>query len=61
MVSRVPGYGHLEYLVFELLVDLSTLFNEIGAPAWMATYGDMVTLLLTLFIALMGTQVPEGS
>ncbi len=33
---------------------------EIGAPAWMATYGDMVTLLLTFFIALMGTQVPEG-
>ena len=31
-----------------------------GAPAWMATYGDMVTLLLTFFIALMGTQVPEG-
>ena len=29
MVSRVPGYGHLEYLVFELLVDLITLFNEI--------------------------------
>lgn len=33
---------------------------EVGAPAWMATYGDMVTLLLTFFIALMGTQVPEG-
>jgi len=33
---------------------------EPGAPAWMATYGDMVTLLLTFFIALMGTQVPEG-
>lgn len=31
-----------------------------GAPAWMNTYGDMVTLLLTFFIALMGTQVPEG-
>ena len=28
MVSRVPGYGHLEYLVFELLVDLITLLNE---------------------------------
>ncbi len=33
---------------------------EVGSPAWMATYGDMVTLLLTFFIALMGTQVPEG-
>ncbi len=31
-----------------------------GAPAWMATYGDMVTLLLTFFVALMGTRVPEG-
>ena len=29
MISRVPGYGHPEYLVFELLVDLITLFNEI--------------------------------
>ena len=28
MISRVPGYGHLEYLVFELLVDLITLLNE---------------------------------
>ena len=28
MVSRVPGYGHLEYLVFELLIDLITLLNE---------------------------------
>ena len=28
MVSRVLGYGHLEYLVFELLVDLITLLNE---------------------------------
>ena len=27
MVSRVPGYGHLEYLVFELLIDLITLRN----------------------------------
>lgn len=33
---------------------------EPGAPAWMATFSDMVTLLLTFFIALMGTQVPEG-
>ena len=29
MISRVPGYGHFEYLVFELLVDLITLFNKI--------------------------------
>ena len=29
MISRVPGYGQFEYLVFELLVDLITLFNEI--------------------------------
>ena len=28
MISRVPGYGHIEYLVFELLVDLITLLNE---------------------------------
>ena len=29
MISRVPDYGHFEYLVFELLVDLITIFNEI--------------------------------
>ena len=29
MICRVPGYGHFEYLVFELLVDLITIFNEI--------------------------------
>ena len=29
MVSRVLDYGQFEYLVFELLVDLITLFNEI--------------------------------
>ena len=28
MVCPVPGYGHLEYLVFELLIDLITLLNE---------------------------------
>ena len=28
MISRVPGYGHLEYLVFELLVDLINLLNK---------------------------------
>ena len=28
IVSRVPGYGHLEYLDFELLIDLITLLNE---------------------------------
>ena len=28
MVSCVPGYGHIEYLVFELLIDLITLLNE---------------------------------
>ena len=28
MICRVPGYGHFEYLVFELLVDLITLLNE---------------------------------
>ncbi|MGL4676444.1 MAG: OmpA family protein [Brevinema sp.] len=31
-----------------------------GAPAWMATYSDMVTLLMTFFVALIGTRVPEG-
>ena len=25
MASRVPGYGHLEYLVFELLILISSL------------------------------------
>ena len=31
MVSRVPGYGRLEYLVLELLVDLITpKFNFVG-------------------------------
>ena len=29
MVSRVPGYGHLDYLVFELLLLISSLFNLI--------------------------------
>ena len=29
MISRAPDYGQFEYLVFELLVDLITLFNEI--------------------------------
>ena len=28
MVSHVPGYGHFEYLVLELLFDLLTLLNE---------------------------------
>jgi chemotaxis protein MotB len=32
-----------------------------GAPAWMATYGDMVTLLLTFFIALLAfSSISEG-
>ncbi|MGL4561986.1 MAG: OmpA family protein [Brevinema sp.] len=31
----------------------------VGAPAWMSTYGDMVTLLLTFFVALMGMKVTE--
>ncbi|MGL5722795.1 MAG: OmpA family protein [Brevinema sp.] len=31
-----------------------------GLPAWLGTYGDMVTLLLTFFIALMGIQAPPG-
>ncbi|SFB80320.1 chemotaxis protein MotB [Brevinema andersonii] len=31
-----------------------------GSPAWMNTYGDMVTLLLTFFVALMGIQAPPG-
>ena len=28
MVNCVLGYGHLEYVVFELLIDLITLLNE---------------------------------
>ena len=28
MVSRVPDYGHLEYLELDIIVDLITLFNE---------------------------------
>ncbi|MFW6262593.1 MAG: OmpA/MotB family protein [Thermotogota bacterium] len=32
-----------------------------GAPAWMTTYGDMVTLLLTFFIALLAfSSISEG-
>lgn len=31
-----------------------------GLPAWLGTYGDMVTLLLTFFVALMGTKNPPG-
>jgi chemotaxis protein MotB len=30
-----------------------------GAPAWMTTYGDMVTLLLTFFVLLYNTATPE--
>ena len=31
-----------------------------GAPAWMATYGDMVTLLLCLFVILFSTAKIDG-
>lgn len=31
-----------------------------AGEAWLATYADMVTLLLTFFVALIGIQVPEG-
>ena len=27
-VSRVPGYGHFEYLVLELLFDVISMLNE---------------------------------
>ncbi|MGL4367401.1 MAG: OmpA family protein [Brevinemataceae bacterium] len=30
-----------------------------GLAAWFATYSDMVTLLLTFFVALVGSQIPE--
>lgn len=30
-----------------------------GSPAWMTTYGDMVTLLLTFFVMLYNTATPE--
>ena len=33
--------------------------NE-GAPAWMVTYGDMVTLLLTFFVMLLTTATIDG-
>ena len=40
MISRVPGYGHLEYLVFELLVDLITLLNEfVGLLLLLGNFG----------------------
>jgi hypothetical protein len=40
MICRVPGYGHLEYLVFELLVDLITLLiNELGYYYYLAILG----------------------
>ena len=29
MISRVPGYGHLQYLILINLIDLITLFKEI--------------------------------
>ena len=32
-----------------------------GAPAWMLTYGDMVTLLLTFFVLLFTTAEVDGS
>ena len=28
MISRFPIYGHFEYLVYELIVDLITLLNK---------------------------------
>ena len=33
---------------------------EEGAPAWMVTYGDMVTLLLTFFVMLLTTATIDG-
>lgn len=32
-----------------------------GSPAWMTTYGDMVTLLLTFFVMLYTTSTPDDS
>jgi chemotaxis protein MotB len=32
-----------------------------GAPAWMTTYGDMVTLLLTFFVMLYNVTPPDDS
>lgn len=32
-----------------------------GSPAWMTTYGDMVTLLLTFFVLLYNTATPEDA
>ncbi len=35
--------------------------QPVGSPAWMTTYGDMVTLLLTFFIALLAfSSISEG-
>src|SRR6056297_4192581 len=31
-----------------------------GAPEWMTTYGDMVTLLLTFFVMLLTTATVDG-
>lgn len=33
--------------------------EEIGAPAWMLTYGDMVTLILTFFVLLLTMMVVD--
>ena len=46
MISRVPGYGCLEYLVFELLVDLITLFNEIVGllMIWELSWGYLLNM-----------------
>lgn len=34
---------------------------EQGAPAWMATYGDMVTLLMCFFVILMNPEAIDGA
>ncbi len=34
---------------------------EDGAPAWLATYGDMVTLLLCFFVILMNPEAIDGA
>ena len=39
IVCRVLGYGHLEYLVLELLIVLIILFNEIVGLLLLGNFG----------------------
>ena len=47
MISRVPGYGHLEYLEWDIIVDLITLgLIELGLMMilfnWDLSWGNLL-------------------